>query len=206
MIEINLLGDEKSKKKSRTASSISIGPTFKTLGKFINIHMFLSAAMVIGISAYFKNLIQTRREDYQNQLAQTSKQLSELQSKKRQLSQDSEQIQRIETEIATLRGKMNSIENIFSSRVFPVPKLDAISQTIPRFVWLTKLDYAIEGPKGKVTLEGAAITNDALSDFLAALQEYPGFSNIELSESIHQDEKDYAYKKFRIQLRTEEKM
>ena len=204
MVQINLIGDAiKSKKKSSLGFG-DLGEGMEKLKELMHVTTIISILAIILPPKYVDFTIKTKRQEFQEALAKQDKEISSLKQEERELAADISQIDSLTKQIEMYRTKVSAVERLVSTRTYPVPVLDSISQVIPKYVWLTELNFNLGKGGGQLSLAGNAITNDVLSDFIAALQEIPHFSNVMLEESVHQSEKDYDFKKFRLNLNTKE--
>lgn len=107
----------------------------------------------------------------------------EKQAKERQVVQLKEQVKQVqdfEQKKKLLEDKNRVIDQLESARVGPVKVLDYVSQSIePLKVWLTNLKLSADS----VEIEGEAMTNDDVVEFVNNLRRTDFFSSINLQES-----------------------
>ena len=97
-----------------------------------------------------------------------------------QLKEQVKQVQDFEQKKKLLEDKNRVIDQLESARVGPVKVLDLVSQSIePLKVWLTNLKLSAEN----VEVEGKALTNDEVVEFVNNLRRTDFFANINLQES-----------------------
>ena len=97
-----------------------------------------------------------------------------------QLKEQVKQVQDFEQKKKLLEDKNRVIDQLESARVGPVKVLDFVSQSIePLKVWLTNLKLSAEN----VEVEGKALTNDEVVEFVNNLRRTDYFANINLLES-----------------------
>lgn len=97
-----------------------------------------------------------------------------------QLKEQVKQEQDFEQKKKLLEDKNRVIDQLESARVGPVKVLDLVSQSIePLKVWLTNLKLSAEN----VEVEGKALTNDEVVEFVNNLRRTDFFANINLQES-----------------------
>ena len=97
-----------------------------------------------------------------------------------QLKEQVKQVQDFEQKKKLLEDKNRIIDQLEQSRMGPVKVLDHVSQSLdPLKVWLTKLGVASE----TVELEGKALTNDDVVEFVNNLRRTDQFGAIKLMES-----------------------
>jgi type IV pilus assembly protein PilN len=95
--------------------------------------------------------------------------------KKKQISQAEQQIEQYKKAIGEvekykgleemLNRKLKIIDDLIRGKTGPVRVLDRLSQVIPKQVWLTKW----EEKGGTVTVEGEALSNKHVGNFMSAL-------------------------------------
>lgn len=104
-------------------------------------------------------------------------------AKERQVAQLKEQVKQVqdfEQKKKLLEDKNRVIDQLEAARVGPVKVLDFVSQSIePLKVWLTNLKLSAE----TVEVEGRALTNDDVVEFVNNLRRTDFFANINLQES-----------------------
>ena len=110
-------------------------------------------------------------------------QQEEKQNKEKQVAQLREQVKQVldfEQKKKLLEDKNRIIDQLEQSRVGPVKVLDHVSQSLePLKVWLTRLGLSSD----TVELEGKALTNDDVVDFVNNLRRTDFFTGINLQES-----------------------
>lgn len=162
MIRINLLPVARSKtvKKQRSAGleiAIGVGLVLLTAGGWI----------------YYSGVLDSEIESKQLEKQGKEKQLALLKEKVKQV-QDFEQKKKL------LEEKNRVIDELEKSRAGPVRVLDYISQSLnPLNLWLVRLSM-----KGAIVeLEGKALTNDDVVEFVNNLRRTDYFSSIKLVET-----------------------
>lgn len=97
-----------------------------------------------------------------------------------QLKEQVKQVQDFEQKKKLLEDKNRVIDQLEKSRVGPVKVLDYVSQSLePLKVWLTSLKVSADS----VELEGRALTNDDVVEFINNLRRTDFFTGINLQES-----------------------
>jgi hypothetical protein len=95
-------------------------------------------------------------------------------------SQGYEQMkQGLENDEKMLKNKIDTIQKLMNDRTTPPKVLIALSEAIPKQVWLT--NFTLQG--GGVNISGAATTLDTISDFMKALEGSIYFKDITLKGS-----------------------
>lgn len=125
----------------------------------------------------------------------------EKQTKEKQVVQLKEQVKQVqdfEQKKKLLEDKNRIIDQLEHSRMGPVKVLDHVSQSLePLKVWLTKLGVASE----TVELEGKALTNDDVVEFVNNLRRTDYFTGINLQESKAAVENKINLYQFRLAFR-----
>lgn len=110
-------------------------------------------------------------------------QQEEKRGREKQVAQLKEQVKQVldfEQKKKLLEEKNRVIDQLEQSRVGPVKVLDHVSQSLePLKVWLTRLGLSAD----TVELEGKALTNDDVVDFVNNLRRTDYFAGINLQES-----------------------
>ena len=97
-----------------------------------------------------------------------------------QLKEQVKQVQDFEQRKKLLEDKNRVIDQLEQSRLGPVKVLDHVSQSLePLKVWLTRLGVSSDS----VEVEGRALTNDDVVEFVNNLRRTDYFTNINLQES-----------------------
>jgi type IV pilus assembly protein PilN len=161
MIKVNLLGVERPK---RTRISLA-GPS-----RLVGIGAI--AVVLVGGMGYVWWSMSARMGALQQQKAQRTQELAVLKEKVKE-------VQSFESNKKSYEEKIGIIEQLRKNQVGPVRLLDDLSQSLPDRVWLTSL---IE-QSGKIELEGKAVTNAEIVDFINNLKASRHIREILLIES-----------------------
>ena len=105
---------------------------------------------------------------YRNISAQADKLRQDVQTKDKEIADLNRiigEVQNYEKDNKALEDKLKVLDTLERGRTGPVKMLDAMATSIPKNVWLKKLDER----GGAMTLEGSAMTNDDLAEFMKAL-------------------------------------
>ncbi len=125
-------------------------------------------------------------------------QQEEKRDKEKQVAQLKEQVKQVldfEQKKKLLEDKNRIIDQLEQSRVGPVKVLDHVSQSLePLKVWLTRLGLSSD----TVELEGKALTNDDVVDFVNNLRRTDFFTGINLQESKAAVENKITVYQFRL--------
>lgn len=161
MIKINLLPQLRAKKVKKKAE---IQYQLWLYGGFM---VFL--VMVLGYFWFYLNdrlkTLQAERTAMQQELAVLADKVKEVEG--------------FEKDKKNFEEKIKVIQQLKSNQSGPVRLLDQVSRSLPSRVWLVGLSQTSKS----VSIEGKAITNSELVDFIDNLKRSKFFSNIEILES-----------------------
>jgi type IV pilus assembly protein PilN len=180
MIRINLLPGPKGRQAKpqydvRAQALLGVGLVVITLAGC----WWYSAALDTELEAK-----QTEKQDKEKQVAQLKEQVKQV--------ADFEQRKKI------LEDKNRIIDQLEKSRVGPVKVLDHVSQSLePLKLWLVRV-----GVNGQnIELEGRAMTNDDVVEFVNNLRRTDYFMNIDLQESKAATESQVNVYQFKLNFR-----
>jgi Tfp pilus assembly protein PilN len=178
MIKINLLESARGKKKSGssvpTMPSIEMGdmgsPKLKVL-------VVIILAGIVNISYWY-------RLDHQEKAI--AKQMKVAETKNRELADVKARYMERQTQANNYKRRVDVIDGLRAAQAGgPVNLLAMLGETVnnTEAVWLSKMDDS--GPS--VSLEGTALSTDAVANLIANLQKTGFFKNVEIKETF-QDE------------------
>lgn len=181
MIRINLIATGQ---KGRTAK-----PQYDVRAQFF-LGMTLVALVIVGCWWYWDSL--------DSQIAE--KQASKMEKEKQvaQLKEQVKQVADFEQRKKQLEDKNRIIDQLEKSRVGPVKVLDHVSQSLdPLKVWLVRV-----GLNGQsIDLEGRALSNDDVVEFVNNLRRTDYFTDINLLESRAATESQVHLYQFKLGFR-----
>jgi type IV pilus assembly protein PilN len=148
MIKVNLLGVERPKR-----TRISLGGPSRLVG------IGAIVVVLVGGMGYVWWSMSARMGVLQQQKAQRTQELAALKEKVKE-------VESFESNKKSYEEKIGIIEQLRKNQVGPVRLLDDLSQSLPDRVWLTSL---LE-QSGKVELEGKAVTNAEIVEFINNLK------------------------------------
>jgi type IV pilus assembly protein PilN len=100
----------------------------------------------------------------------------------------------LQNKIKDLRGKNKIFEDLSKKRVGPVRVLESLSVATPTSLWLTEL----RENGGNLVINGLAMDNQIIAEFMRALTNSKYFANVDLVEVIQEKSAAPALKKFSI--------
>ncbi len=136
---------------------------------------FLSLVFLFGILGYL--------------YYSTSKTISHLKRQVSSLEDESSQYRSIKADLARLKeqsecldNRMSIIELLQVGRIGPVHVMDELSTNLPeKRLWLDSLALKEQGTL--LTLDGVALDNETIADFMRSLESSPYFQDIDLITS-----------------------
>lgn len=173
-MRINLLPREKVKKKSPYVEQGAIAATLVCLAVFI----------VFGIWFY----LQRSADALDKKILDTKNELQKL-------KKDEEKIAEHKKNTAILEQKVKVIDQLEENKSGPAKILASLATgTVPSRMWLTTL--RCQG--SKIALEGVAVDNETIAQFMNNLEDAPEFENVELQFSQEAKIDEYLFKKFSL--------
>ena len=176
MIKVNLLGVERPK---RTRISLAGPSRLAGIGAI--------AVVLVGGMGYVWWSMSAKMTALQQQKTQRTQELAALKEKVKE-------VENFEANKKSYEEKIGIIEQLRKNQVGPVRLLDELSRNLPDRVWLTSL---IE-QSGKVELEGKAVTNAEIVDFINNLKASKYIKEIMLIESRQVNESGVPVYNFKL--------
>jgi type IV pilus assembly protein PilN len=157
----------------------------------LQIWMFILALTVVFAICY---IMYSRQASEIRKLENTLTQKMEIRS---QFEQSKKQLKELSDKQQELENRRTVIRNLVTKRNVPIRILDALSQTlIPEKLWLVKI--AEQGTT--MSLEGFALDNQTIAQYLKVLEDLPLFANVQLELSQQQVLADIKLQKFVIRV------
>ncbi len=179
MIKINLLENSKAKNK-RAGGGGSAMPTME-MGDMgspkLKVLVVLVVAGALNFGYWYRLDRQAKSIATQMQAAeQTNRELSEV--KARYLER--------QTQANAYKRRVDVIDSLRNGQTGPVNLLAMLGETVngTEAVWLSKMDDT----GATVSLEGTALSTDAVASLIANLQKTGFFSNVEMKETYQDDQ------------------
>lgn len=169
MIRINLLPKKTSKKKMGVVQHVALGG--------------ILLGLTLIVIAYLWMSLNSRISDLQQQVAVAK-------AEKEKLKDVNKEKTKYERNIAKLKNQLDIIIKIKEKRFLPVRLFDDLTMVLDRDtpVWLTK--YSIL--EGSIQMEGVALNNKALADFVTRLEKTSFYHDVDLlySEKVKKEERE----------------
>jgi len=174
MIRINLLPFRTDRKKENVRRQLSL--------------FLLSLILVLIVLVYYNFSLNSRIGKLSNKITTTKTELQRY-------NEINKEIARIKKNLETLRKKMAVIEQLESDRHAPVRLLDTMTQVLmAKRMWFTKLEVQ----EKLVRINGIALDNKTVADFMVRLQNCGLFSNVNLKTLKRQLVQKSNLKSFQI--------
>jgi type IV pilus assembly protein PilN len=171
------------------------GPKARKAKKQWDVELELVAGVVLVILtlggwSYYSGLLD-------DEIEAARREIQEKQKQRTVLEEQVKQVQNFEAKKKLLEDKNRVIEQLEKARGGPVRAMDYISQSLePLKLWLVKFSM-----KGRdLELEGKALSNDDLVEFVNNLRRSDYFTNIQLLETKSGTEAQVNIYQFRLKL------
>ena len=174
MIRINLLPFRTERKKENVRRQVSI--------------FLLSLVLVLVVLVYYNFSLSSKIGKLNNEISGTKTELNRY-------NEINKEIARIKQNLETLRKKMAVIEKLESDRHAPVRLMETLTQVLmAKRMWFTKLDVR----ENTVDIQGIALDNKTVADFMVRLQNCGLFSSVNLKNLKRQEVQKTNLKSFEI--------
>jgi type IV pilus assembly protein PilN len=151
---------------------------------------------VAGVSLAATTLILVGIYLYQSaQLSNLATELPAIRKEVEVLNGKVKELGNLEAKIKELRSKHKVIEDLRGQKMGPTLVMDSLAAAIPSSLWLIELKQS----GGSLTINGLAMDNQSVAEFIRSLSRSGHFKNVELVETTQADPKVGPYKKFSIQ-------
>jgi Tfp pilus assembly protein PilN len=180
MIKINLLETAKGKNKRAGGGS---GPSMPTM-EMGNMGSPTLKVLVILVAAGLANLMVWYHFDRQGKAIAVH--MEDAQKKNRELADVKARYMERQTQANNYKRRVDVIDGLRNNQTTPVNLMAMLGETVnnTEAVWLSKMDES--GPN--VSLEGTALSTDAVANLIANLQKTGFFSNVEIKETWQDDQ------------------
>lgn len=148
----------------------------------------LGTALLLLLGTYLYQSFQLT--GLENELAGLRTELQALNAKVKEVSD-------LQVKIKDLRGKQKIIEDLNNKKSGPALVMASLSLATPASLWLTDLRES----GGNVTMNGLAVDNETIANFMRSLASSKHFTTVELVETIQGSGPTAALKKFVIKAR-----
>src|SRR5580698_9957385 len=178
MIRINLLESSKGKNK-RAGGSAAAMPTME-MGDIGSPKLKVLVVLVVAGALNFGYWYHLDR-----QAKSIANQMTAAEQKNRELSDVKACFLERQTQANAYKRRVDVIDSLRAGQAGPVNLLAMLGQTVneTEAVWLRKMDAS--GPS--ISLEGTALSADAVANLMANLQKTGFFKNVEIKETFQDD-------------------
>jgi len=174
MIRINLLPFRTERKKENVRRQISL--------------FLLSLGLVLIVLVYYNFSLSSK-------IGKLNKTITTTKTELNRYEEINKEIARIKQNLETLKKKMAVIDQLQSERYAPVKLLDMMTKVlITNRMWLVSLN----DQEKTVTINGIALDNKTVADFMVGLQNCGLFSEVSLKTVKHQEVQKSKLKGFQI--------
>ncbi len=156
MIRINLIRGKRKKKREFKVESL---------------YLLVPVLVLVGVF-FFHQWFARRTEALQ---VDVQKARARIETLKKEIGE----VEKFQARKAELRKKVDIISSLQAGRVGPVKILDAISSATPENSWIEKLTLAGD----RVTVDGIAMNNTVVADFMNALSKNGTFRDVVLGSA-----------------------
>ncbi len=145
----------------------------------------LGGAVLLFAGAYF----------YQNsQIGQLNTRLAALRQEIQSLNVKIKQVGDLEGRVKEFREKYRVVDDLEKQKIGPVRVMERLSAATPPSLWLTEFKET----GGSLLINGLAIDNQTVAEFMTALAKVEYFNNVELVETAQGTQAAAGLKKFSI--------
>ena len=174
MIRINLLPFRTDRKKENVRRQVSL--------------FLLSLVLVLIVLVYYNSNLSSK-------IGKLDKNVTTTKTELNRYNEINQEIAKIKNNLEVLRKKMAVIEQLESDRHAPVQLLDTMTQVLmAKRMWFTKLDVKDQ----TVSINGIALDNKTVADFMVRLQNSGLFSQVNLKTLKRQTVEKSNLKSFQI--------
>lgn len=155
MIRINLLSDRDAIRKESTRQQLSI--------------YLLSIVLAVVVLAGVQFTLYQKKRSLEEKIRVVEKELSDLKVKVGE-------VQKYKDAKTELEQKLSVIETLERGKMLTALLMDRIAERIPEKMWLERLSLKTS----QISLQGYAIDNETIANFMKDLESSQSFRNIEL--------------------------
>ncbi len=145
----------------------------RALGRRRQIALAILMGTVVLLMMLLPYTFQARR------LGQLESESAKLQAEIARLDQQAKEVKDLDAKRAELQAKLQVIELLKHRRVGPVRALEDLSDAAPEKLWLTDFSES----NGAVSIQGLAIDNQTIAEFMRRLQQSRYFYEVDLVET-----------------------
>ena len=182
MIRINLLKPETKEVREVPAEGM---PEFKAK-KRPGVGNLIFLLLIIALASFY--LFQKRAMDQERQL------LNQAKEEKNKLQYVITKLDELQKQKASVDKKINLIRELKSQQDLAVRIMDELSKTLPEWVWLNEVSFDSKN----VRIQGNALSNNLIADFIANLESNLYFESVNLIASTQKTSRNDQYLEFSL--------
>lgn len=177
MIRINLLPFRAARKKENIRRQLSI--------------FVLSIILVVLVMGVLTNRLE-------NQIQEQKATLNRLQNELTQAEKRARKVKQIQKELKTLEQKMGVMESLEAGRRIPVTLYEKLTESVvDKRMWLAR--HSVD--RGTVKMDGFALDDKTVADFMTNLEESGLFSSVSLVSVKKTRQQDVTLREFSLSCR-----
>jgi len=176
MIRINLLSAREIKAEIGRRQDLTIAAL--ALGVTLGLILIVLFYQLYRTTALGRELSSTRQE------------IAAMEAEAREVTE-------LQKKVGDLKQKVKVIEDLRKKKVGPVRVMESLSGATPPRLWLTEF----KENAGNLSMNGIAVDNQTVADFLKALSGSEYFKNVELVETSQTEQDKLLLKKFSVRSR-----
>ncbi len=173
MIRINLLPVKEISAEVGRRQELLIG----------GLSLVLTVAVVVGLYMF---------QSYR--LYSLGSEASDLKKEIETLNVQLKEVGDLQQKVKALEEKIKVIDDLTKKKVGPVKIMESLSLATPPRLWLTEFKES----GGNLTLNGLAVDNQTVADFLKSLATFAYFANVDLVETTQVEQDGIPLKKFSV--------
>jgi type IV pilus assembly protein PilN len=127
-------------------------------------------------------------------ISKLGSEIAGLQSELQTLNVKVKQVGDLQEKVKQLKSKNKIIEDLNKKKVGPARVMESLSVATPTSLWLTEFKET----GGKLVINGLAVDNQTVADFLRTLATFSYFSDVELVETTQETQGTGPFKKFSV--------
>jgi type IV pilus assembly protein PilN len=128
------------------------------------------------------------------EISQLQNELAALRSELQTLNLKVKEVGDLQNKIKDFRSKNKIIEDLNKKKSGPVLVMESLSSAMPTSLWLTEFKES----GGSLTMNGVAVDNQTIAEFMKAIAQSKYFKNVELIETTQGTGATGALKKFAL--------
>lgn len=145
----------------------------RALGRRRQVSLLVLSVIVILLMMALPYSFQARK------LAQLDREIESLRQELVRLEQQTKEVKDLDRKRAELQAKLRVIEDLKKRRTGPARVLSDLADATPEKLWLT--EFTESG--GAASIQGLAMDNQTIAEFMRRLQQSPYFYDVDLVET-----------------------